>query len=70
MVWMEVDGGNNDCSRGYTITAVIITSEVVMVSAVGIEGLVAMIQMVSVAMVMTTNDSSHDHGRNNGDSDK
>lgn len=26
--------------------------------------------MVLVAMVMTTSDGSHDHGRNDGDSDK
>lgn len=37
-VWMEVDGGNNDCSRGYAITAVTITSGVVMGMLVAIEG--------------------------------
>lgn len=29
-----------------------------------------MMEMVLVAMVMTTSDSSHDHGGNNVDSDK
>lgn len=37
---------------------------------IAIEGMAAVIQMVLVAMVMTTSDGSHDHGRNNGDSDK
>lgn len=67
---MEVDGGNNDCSRGYAITAVTITSGVLMGMIVAIEGTVAMIQMVLVAMAMTTSDGSHDPGRNDGDSDK
>lgn len=38
---------------------------------IAIEGMAAVIQMVLVVMVTTTtSDGSHDHGRNNGDSDK
>lgn len=66
---MEVDGGNNDCSRGYAITAVT-NFWGGDGNAGGDRGDVATTQMVLVAMVMTTRDGSHGHGRNDGDRDK